>query len=333
MAEPVVIATWPFGKLAAETAHQAPREGRPGARCRARRCPGRRGRLLDPHLGRVRQPAGPPRPAHARRLRDGRQDARLRRGRRASSTSSIPRRSPAGDGEDAARPARRRGGQVVRPAAGLPARSALYRRRRSRSGSTSTRTSRRRARRTPKATRSRSRIPPISTCHRRAQPRHGDRAGAGQEGEPRRRLHDERAGLQIAGPRRRFAAHRRGALCRRRGRRGRRHRRRRGGHPHRREPLHRRADARREESRRKRANWPASGSTPRPADAASIRHRSPSWPWTRRGTSAPLAPRRRTSSTPSAAATRSRWCRRRRSRRTCDAVRGTSHKPEAPARG
>jgi hypothetical protein len=64
---------------------------------------------------------------------------------------------------------------------------------------------------------------------------------------------------------------------------------------------------------KKPVNWPASARTPRPGAAAFTRRGWRFWRWTRRGTSAPPAPRRPTSSTPSAAARRSSCSRRRRS--------------------
>ena len=291
MPEPVVIATWPFGKLAAETALKLAREGRPGprlppsparrpSRTTTRSAPRSASAACPDRLGRLTLDAC---------VMDGKTLAcgavGVRRAHQAPRGARPPRH-----GEDAAHPARRRGREVVRAAAGLPARGALHRRVHqgvARKAPRLPQEGRRPTRTQPRALRE-----SLRHQRRRAQPRHGDGAGPGQEGATSA-ASARRAAWPTSCPAasaiRRSSA--RGCTW--------------TTWP---APPGRRASARRSSAsaaasssssrcaaaraRRRRASWPASGSTPRPGGAASTRPRWRSWRSTRRATSARPAPQK-----------------------------------------
>ena len=89
MPEYVVIATWPFGQTAVETAAPLLRQGKPALDAVIA---GAQAVEDDPTgpLGRLRRPAERHRHRAARRLRHGRPDARLRRRGRRWRTSATP---------------------------------------------------------------------------------------------------------------------------------------------------------------------------------------------------------------------------------------------------
>ena len=323
MPDPVVIATWPFGKPAAETALKSLTSGDPA---------------LDAALAGAQaveddSPSAPRSASAACRTASAGSPStpaswtarRSPAGRRRRRAHQAPRgRSPAGDGEDAARPARRRGGEVVR-ACSRASRWKCPTPPRAIKEWLDRHPDRRRPRQSQGAT---LRQRPVRHQRRRAQPRHGDGAGPRPEGEPRRRLHDVRA-WRTSCPGRvgdspligagLYVDDQAGAAGG--------DRRRRGDHPHRRQPVHRRADAGRQVAAGGVRAGLQAGERRGRAAAASTRPRSRSWRWTRRGTSARPAPPRPTSSTPSAAATRSRWSRRRRSGRKCSSPRPFGERP------